>query len=117
VLVDGDGELVAGEVGAAVGFARASPLSQVSFLPDFMQTYFLPETTEVVPALEQVDPAFAAPYAGKESDPPKKASETRRVSGFFIAKMLPSLIYFVSTPSPQFFSSHSLVSSPDIASA
>ena len=45
-------------VGVGAGFAIATPLFQINFLPDFMQVYFLPAYTEVDPAFEQLAPAF-----------------------------------------------------------
>ena len=43
----------------------ATPLFQVSFLPDLVQVYFLPLAISVVPALVQVAPALgAAAFAG-----------------------------------------------------
>ena len=38
------------------------PLSQMSFLPDLMQVYFLPETIAVAPNLLQTAPVFTEAY-------------------------------------------------------
>jgi hypothetical protein len=48
---------------AGVAFT-VTPLSQINFLPDLMQVYFLFETVFVVPALVQVEPARPAPNVG-----------------------------------------------------
>jgi hypothetical protein len=41
-----------------------TPLSQTSFLPDFMHVKVFPEVTEVIPALEHAPPALAAAFTG-----------------------------------------------------
>jgi hypothetical protein len=45
-------------LGLAAGF-MATPLFQINFLPDLMQVYFLPLTTEVAFTLVHFAPAFA----------------------------------------------------------
>jgi hypothetical protein len=61
----GIGEIV--EVGEVVGFGvgvtTLTPLLQTNFLPDLIHVYFFPETVEVKPNLEQVDPGFVIAYA------------------------------------------------------
>jgi hypothetical protein len=46
------------------GLVAENPLSQTNFFPDFMHVKVLPETTDFIPAVLQLDPALTAEYAG-----------------------------------------------------
>ena len=64
---DGEADGVGVGVGVAVGVTFGTgiklPLFQISFAPDFMQVYFIPFKTEVLPSFEQALPGFTAAYA------------------------------------------------------
>ena len=49
-------------VGAVKTDLIRTPLSQMRFLPDLTQVYFLPETIAVAPNLLQTVPAFTEAY-------------------------------------------------------
>ena len=61
--VDGVGVGVGVAVGVTFGTGIKLPLFQISFAPDFMQVYFIPFKTEVLPSFEQALPGFTAAYA------------------------------------------------------
>ena len=71
-------------VGVEVGFgtATATPLFQTSFLPLFIQVYFLPAEVEVAPSFEQTAPALTAAIAF--SGTRKSAAVTNTASSFFM---------------------------------
>lgn len=51
-------------VGDEIGFFTATPLFQTNFLPDFIQTYLIPEESDIAPFLEQDFPGFVAAFTG-----------------------------------------------------
>ncbi|CAB4682545.1 unannotated protein [freshwater metagenome] len=62
-------------VGVGVGLSTRTlmPLLHTNFLPDLMQVYFIPATTDVWLNLVQVVPALSAAEAGLSKKVPNKA--------------------------------------------
>jgi len=76
-------------VAEVVGFeaATATPLFQTNFFPDLMHVNFLPDETEVTPALEQDAPALTAAFTGIMGMERKRESiEKNAISFLFMSK-------------------------------
>jgi hypothetical protein len=73
-------------VAEGVGFeaATATPLFQTNFFPDLMHVNFLPDETEVTPALEQDAPALAAAFTGISGMDMKRESIEKNAMSFLI---------------------------------
>jgi hypothetical protein len=72
-----------------VGFeaATATPLFQTNFFPDLMHVNFLPDATEVIPALLHLAPALAAAFAGAwERVKERESIEKNAISFLFISQ-------------------------------
>ena len=70
--------------GSAAGLDSATPLDQISFLPDLMQVNFLPAEVAMEPTFLQVVPAFTAENAGVERAEDKTISDKRVEIRLFI---------------------------------
>jgi len=72
-------------VAEVVGFeaATATPLFQTNFFPDLMHVNFLPDETEVTPALEQDAPALTAAFTGIMGMDRKRESIDKKVITLF----------------------------------
>jgi hypothetical protein len=83
-VTDGVGEVIGETVGVGVGLLTNLPLSQINFLPDFMQVNFLPAIVEVEPAFAQVAPGLTAENAGVESKQEKIKREISQETLLFM---------------------------------
>jgi hypothetical protein len=76
-------------VAEGVGFeaATATPLFQTNFFPDLMHVNFLPDETEVIPALLHLAPALAAAFTGIMGvDRKRESIEKNAISFLFMSK-------------------------------
>jgi hypothetical protein len=64
-----------------------TPLSQISFLPDFMHVKVFPEAIDLIPAFVQVPPALAAAFTGIMGvDRKRESIEKNAINFLFISK-------------------------------
>lgn len=87
-------------VGVGVGLSTRTliPLLQTNFLPDLMQVYFIPATTDVWFNLVQVVPALTAAEAGLSKKVPNKAITVEaitplRITGVYVQKIQIGMIW------------------------
>jgi hypothetical protein len=73
-------------IGSGFGVTIFTPLSQTNFFPDLMHVKVLPETTEVKPAVLQVDPALTAAFAGIKPVEIAKTNDIKEARSFLFIK-------------------------------
>jgi hypothetical protein len=74
-------------VGVGVGEVLTEPLFQTNFFPDLTHVKVLPEATDVIPKVLQLDPALTAALAGirgREID--RVSTDKKAISFLFIRK-------------------------------
>jgi|LakMenE01Jun11ns_1017448.scaffolds.fasta_scaffold9910208_3 hypothetical protein len=80
----GEGVAVGDGVAVGVGFGRVTPLFQTSFLPLFIQVYFLPPAIAVDPTFLQTAPDLTAVWpGGEDKSETRNAPITMRITKFF----------------------------------
>jgi len=81
----GEGVAVGDGVAVGVGFGRVTPLFQTSFLPLFIQVYFLPPAIAVDPTFLQTAPDLTAVWpVGDDKRATKIAPITMRITKLFL---------------------------------